>query len=696
MKSSRVPIIVLIMVTLLVCCLCLLLGAGGALIISARNPVWSWFGAQDLPAYITHTPQVARPGNGAAPPPASTPSPIPTLPLAGSPSTPVPAGFETLNSLEEAAVPTSDLRDLARRLRGIPDIPLTVEPPVTPYRVGDQKAFWASNVNSNHNFTVTATLRYRTDHLYFWIENGVSYSERDLQRLAETFETQIYPTNREFFGSEWTPGVDGDPRLYVLYARNLGNSVAGYYSSVDQVHPLAHEYSNAHEMFFLNADTISLGSNFTYGVLAHEFQHMIHWYQDRNEETWLNEGFSELAAFINGFDGGNSDWSYAQNPDIQLNYWPDNGDTLPHYGASFLFVTYFLDRFGEDATKELVAHPENGLHSVDLVLAEFGASDSLSGEAIDADDLFFDWVLANYLKDASVSDGRFTYHIYPGAPQTRPTEHIRRCPTGPLSFDVHQYGVDYYQITCTGDYILRFEGQTQVGVLPADPYSGDFMFWSNRGDESNMSLTQEFDFTGQDGPLTLSYWTWYDLEKDYDYVYLVASTGDDRWEILRAPSSTSENPSGNSYGWAYNGASGFGPRWIREEVDLTQFAGQKVTLRFEYVTDAAVNGEGFLLDDIAIPEIGYFSDFEADEGGWDAAGFVRIQNILPQTYRLGLIFRGDQTTVQYIDLHPSNLAEIPISFDRMVRDVTLVVSGTTRHTRQQAPYTINLLPVASP
>jgi immune inhibitor A len=131
-------------------------------------------------------------------------------------------------------------------------------------------------------------------------------------------------------------------------------------------------------------------------------------------------------------------------------------------------------------------------------------------------------------------------------------------------------------------------------------------------------------------------------------------------------------------------------------VDLTQFAGQKVTLRFEYVTDAAVNGEGFLLDDIAIPEIGYFSDFEADEGGWAAAGFVRIQNILPQTYRLGLILRGDQTTVQYIDLHPSNLAEIPISFDRMVREVTLVVSGTTRHTRQQAPYTINLLPVASP
>ena len=42
-------------------------------------------------------------------------------------------------------------------------------------------------------------------------------------------------------------------------------------------------------------------------------------------------------------------------------------------------------------------------------------------------------------------------------------------------------------------------------------------------------------------------------------------------------------------------------------------------MRFEYVTDAAVNGEGLLLDDVSMPQINYSSDFESDDGGWEAA-----------------------------------------------------------------------------
>lgn len=40
-----------------------------------------------------------------------------------------------------------------------------------------------------------------------------------------------------------------------------------------------------------------------------------------------------------------------------------------------------------------------------------------------------------------------------------------------------------------------------------------------------------------------------------------------------------------------------------------------------YVTDAAVNGEGFMLDDVTLEAAGYTSDFEADDGGWVAEGF---------------------------------------------------------------------------
>jgi hypothetical protein len=86
-----------------------------------------------------------------------------------------------------------------------------------------------------------------------------------------------------------------------------------------------------------------------------------------------------------------------------------------------------------------------------------------------------------------------------------------------------------------------------------------------------------------------------------------------------------------------------------------------VQLRFEYITDAAVNGQGFLIDDISVEAVNYQTDFESDDGGWQAEGFVRIQNALPQTYRLTLITRGDNTTVTHIPLAEDQTAEIPLS-----------------------------------
>ena len=99
-----------------------------------------------------------------------------------------------------------------------------------------------------------------------------------------------------------------------------------------------------------------------------------------------------------------------------------------------------------------------------------------------------------------------------------------------------------------------------------------------------------------------------------------------------------------------------------------------------------------MLDNIAIPEIGYFNDFENDSDEWDAAGFVRIQNILPQTYQLALISIGNETQVEYIELTAENTAEIPISIGGDVDEVVLGVTGTTRYTRQTAPYRFEVVP----
>jgi hypothetical protein len=82
-------------------------------------------------------------------------------------------------------------------------------------------------------------------------------------------------------------------------------------------------------------------------------------------------------------------------------------------------------------------------------------------------------------------------------------------------------------------------------------------------------------------------------------------------------------------------------------------------------------------------------DFEAGDGGWEAAGFVRIENELPQTFRLALITRGDTTAVTNIELNADQTAEIPISLGAG-EEAILIVTGTTRFTRQPAVYQIEI------
>jgi immune inhibitor A len=658
MKTSSIFLIVILIAILACCCLCLIVFAGGAAFLY-----------QNGDQIINQIPTDLF-------------SPTPTVSITRPPVEDIPT--DTLEVLKTTVVPNNDLSKLACRLLGKCNIPPTLPAPVTPPQLGDQEKFWVNNMDTNENIQVSATLRSITPHVYFWVEDNVTYDTAQLEVLTSTFEDKIYPTTREFFGSEWSPGVDGDPHIYILYTSGLGSSIAGYYSSADEYNPLVHEYSNGHEMFIFNADNSSLDDPFTFGVLAHEFQHMIHWSVDRDETSWLNEGFSELSAYLSGYDPGGFDYLYTTNTDLQLNDWPnDSSATSPHYGASFLFTTYFLDRFGEQATRALVQDPLNGFGSIDHILQEIQATDPLTGKQISADDFFLDWAITNYLQDGSVADGRYTYHNYPDAPQANVSETVNSCPMPMSERPVHQYGVDTIKIECPGDYNLHFEGSTVTNLLPENPYSGSYAFWSNKGDESDMTLTREFDLSQVSGPVSMTFQTWYDLEVDYDYLYLEASTDGQTWQILDTPSGSDHDPSGNSFGWAYNGAT---DGWIQETIDLSQFAGQKVSLRFEYVTDAAVNGEGFLLDDVSVPAIDYFTDFEQDSGGWQADGFARVENSLPQTFRLALILQGSSPSVQIIQLNPDQTADIPLHIGGDVSSAVLVVTGTSRYTRQLASY----------
>jgi hypothetical protein len=660
--SSSLPKIIGIIVAILVCCSCIAIAAAGALFYRAYPNLSASLQTPLAPFENSQTP-------------------VPTVEVERPPAESV--STETVETLAQTQVEDNDPYELACRLQAICNVPTTV--PAKAYQLGDQETFWASNVDTNENFQATATLRYITPHLYLWIENGANYNQGDVKKLGDTFENQIYPTDREFFGTEWSPGVDNDPHIYVLYVRGTGPSNAGYFSAPDEYNPKVRKYSNGHEMFVFNADNVDLSSEEAYSTLAHEFQHMIHWYTDRNETSWLNEGFSMVAQLLNHYPTY-FEYSYIDNPDLSLPDWsPDPGANNAHYGQSFLFLTYFLDRFGEEATKAVVKDQENSLTSIDDTLKTLNVTDPQTGKLITVDDVFMDWAATMDLMDGSVGDGRYQYKIYPDAPRIAAPEVRVGCP-GTTNGSVNQYGVDYLTIDCPGDHTLHFTGSTVVGLLPADAHSGKYAFWSNKGDDSDMTLTREFDLTNVSGPVTLSYAMWYDLETDFDYLYLEASTDGKTWQILNTPSGTGEDPTGSSYGWGYNGQT---HEWKNEEIDLSKFAGQKVQIRFEYITDPAVNGEGFLLDDVKLDAINYQSDFETDDGGWQANGFVRVENVLHQTYRLALITKADTTTVTQIQVNPDQTADIPLSL-KSGQQAILIVTGTTRFTRQPAGYQVEI------
>ncbi len=591
--------------------------------------------------------------------------------------------YETVRSLAETELPPRDLVELARELQGLPPALATPSPQTPPdYTVGDAILFWVHDVTANAYYTTTAILGYETEHAYWWIEEGYDIRDRDLESSARAFEEQTYLQTRALFGSEWYPGIDGDPHVYLFLGNVVG--VGGYFSGPDEYPKAVRPESNEHEMFYTNLENAGPGNSYFDGILAHEFQHMIHWAQDRNETSWVNEGLSELAAFVNGYDVGGSDYVFTQAPDTQLTTWPELEDSGPHYGASFLFLAYFLERYGEEAIPELVREPANGITGFDILLDRLDPG-------VDFDNLFADWVVANYLDDPRVADGRYAYRELRIDPLALAAEHG----TYPVTQEstVHQYAADYILLEGDGDLTVEFQGNQVVPLLGNRTHSGAYQWWSNRGDDGDATLTRAFDLSGLD-TATLEAWMWYDLEVDYDYAYVQVSTDSgDTWQILANENTTTYNPSGNGYGPAFTGPSGGGdePDWSLERFDLSPYAGQQILVRFQVVTDEAVNRPGLAIDDIAIPELGYRDDVESGEGDWQAQGWVRVTDHVPQEYLVQVITMGDDTQVQRLALDEENQGALTIAgLGRDVDYAVLVVSAVAPVTTEWASYRYTL------
>lgn len=689
-NNNRILLLILAGALLLLCCCCVVAGGVAGVSLFGLLP-GDTSGSSGQPVVVVTRIATAPAPRTTSAPASTPPAPGPAMPP-GSGSSPELQGIPPLSAEEQALLademPAADARELALRLNpGVGAIPVTVNDVPPKYKVGDTAQFWVSNSDEQEHHQITAELRYVTDHVAMWVEKGVRMNQSDLEASANRFEKHTYPTNREFFGSEWTPGVDNDVRLHILHARNMGETIAGYYSSADEYSKAINPYSNEREMFYISADSGNArpNSDFYDGTLAHEFQHMIHWYNDRNEDSWVNEGLSELASYLNGFDPGGADMAYAEQPDTQLNTWADPSQgNAEHYGASYLFMTYFLDRFGEGLTKTVVASPKNGIAGFNDALEKAGRPERF-------DEIFADWVLANYLNERNAdAEGRYGYAQIALAP-VAVSETYRRYPASAQA-QVSQYGADYIRLKGSGPVTIDFQGQQQAKLVDAQP-QGQVSWWSNRGDQSDSTLTRTFDLRNT-ASATLDFSIWYDIEEGWDYAYVEASTdGGEHWQILPGRHTTENNPVGNAFGAGWTGISGGGktPVWIKEQIDLTPYAGQEVQVRFEYVTDDAVNGPGVLLDNFAVPEIGYKDDAEGGAAGWAASGWTQTDNTLSQRWLVQLLEVGDgQVTVQRMVVGPDGRGQLTVSDLGNLREALLVISGLTPVTTEPASYSYTL------
>ena len=419
------------------------------------------------------------------------------------------------------------------------------------------------------------------------------------------------------------------------------------------------------------------GSALYLAVLAHELQHAVHWNLDHGEDSWVDEGMSEVASELSGYRALHVE-SFLRNPGSQLNYWPgETGTTGPHYGASTLFFSYLAQHYGGyENLSRLVGQPADGVLGVDAYLAPYDTNFR---------SVFKDWVVANYL---DAPDGPFGY----------PDRRIRIRDVdlvldyGERQDTLPQFAARYVDLRLSeGDALVEFQGSQNVGQFAAACHSGRWCWWSNRGDAIDTTLTRGIDLSGLERA-TLQFWTRFEIEEDWDYAYVeVSSDAGATWTTLQSRRTTDEDPIGNNFGHGFTGSSG---GWVQERIDLTPYAGQEVLLRFEYVTDDSVYLDGFTLDDVSIPELDFFDDAER-EGAWEAAGFVTTDNTLPQDYFVQIIEIGTDgaASVRDLPLDGAGWGQAVIGgFGSPLEHAVIVISPVTLGTHQPAEYKLVIAP----
>lgn len=296
------------------------------------------------------------------------------------------------------------------------------------FKLGENQTFFVDSAYDLLGRTqVPATLRQVGDHALFYAADdwwsSLGQAEQEMANaailnLVSEFDSVIYPRLTGVYGSEWSPGIDNDLRI-TIFITKIKNGTGGYFNSVDEYPRAQIAGSNEREMIYLNSSYLDSSSAKIF--LAHEFQHMINFYQKeklRNalEEVWLNEARSEYSATLCGYDniyeGSNLERrvrDFLRNSTDSLTEWQNES---ADYAAVNLFMQYLVSRYGEQILTSTIKTEAVGIASINQFLATAGFSERF-------DDIFSNWVIANYINDCQLGDGQKYCYLNSRLPYAR-------------------------------------------------------------------------------------------------------------------------------------------------------------------------------------------------------------------------------------------------------------------------------------
>ncbi len=487
----------------------------------------------------------------------------------------------------------------------------------------------------------TYTLRSIGENVEVWVADDLSFPEGDprdthvitqeqVDKVRDEFDNNIYQKDTDFFG---TP--DSHTGEYSLLS-GWGYVPEGYYlpedgvervimlvdnirdeSYYDSTYPffVAGFYSSTYEGYFdrnvISLDTNSwetrLESTF-FGTTAHEFQHLIHDDNDSMEEIWINEGMSDFAEYLCGYG---HPWGhinfFLDHPENSLVEWDDHylaetgPETLADYGQAYLFQLYLNDKYGKEFIKALAKDEDQGFYSVNKILDQYNSG-------IDFEELFRRFTIAVAIDNPEPEAGIYNFESID----------INVNYESALSYDkdgVPAWGGDYKEIEHANKIAnIIIDG---IEFLPTpwkvvdDPLgSNEKVLWGNEGNEKSNQIILEADLTDVDAA-TLLFDNFICIEEQWDYgMVQVSIDNGETWTSLSNENTTSDIVPQGYPAIKDNlpGFTGYYENWMKESFDLSPYVGNKVLINFNYMTDWAYNDPGWFIDNIEIPEIGYYND----------------------------------------------------------------------------------------